>query len=275
MRLKGQAMKAKRQNFTDQQKAEIYARDRAVCAYTGMSLWLLDYGASPTLTDQVDHRTPASQGGGNDIDNGVLCNHMYNYVRRNGVVPVSLFDWGLPTTELFWVYGGIPRAMMHHLKRFSTLHYSDWYLNRAVFSIRLAASSSLDDRRIDGKPFVRGRDYYCQAAHKRLSAWREILDSENPGTLAERGLLPTNPGPDHEILMRGINAKSISQVVAVAEALDPYITASDAAVTGIEGHTSRASLQRHLNKVQRDPYVVDRTKRAVADYVGWLLTPAT
>jgi len=273
VRLKGKAVKATRKNFTDQQKAEIYARDRAICAYTGMSLWLLDYGASPTLSDQVDHQTPASHGGGADIDNGVLCNHMYNYVRRNGAVPVSLFEWGLPTTELFWVYGRIPRAMMDHMKRFSTLHYSDWYLNRAVFSIRLAAASTLDEKRIDGKPFVRGRDYYCKAALRRLNEWREILDSEKPGTLAARGLLPTNPGPDHEAILQGIKATTAPQVVAVAEELDPYITASYAAVTGIEGHTSRASLQRHLERVQRDRFVVDRTKRAVVDYVRWLLTP--
>ncbi len=37
-----------RDEFTDRQKAEIFVRDRALCCFSGKSLWALDYGAGPT-----------------------------------------------------------------------------------------------------------------------------------------------------------------------------------------------------------------------------------
>lgn len=56
-------MRAKRAEFTDQQKAEIYVRDRALCSYSGLSLWLLDDGASDIFNiDWVDHYLPAARG---------------------------------------------------------------------------------------------------------------------------------------------------------------------------------------------------------------------
>ena len=42
-------MRAKRAEFTDRQKADIFVRDRALCCYTGKSLWLLDYGGGPAM----------------------------------------------------------------------------------------------------------------------------------------------------------------------------------------------------------------------------------
>jgi hypothetical protein len=140
----------------------------AMCCYTGMSLWLLDYGAAPAVADQVDHDVPASKGGSNDLHNGVLCNGYANYSRGNRPRTPFLFEGGLPAYNAFVVYGTMPPYFTEHFKRFSSLHYFN-------------------------------------------------------------------------------------------------------AVDRLFGHSSRASLRQHMERVERDPFVVERTKRGVLDHIRWLL----
>lgn len=55
-------MPSKRAEFPERVKAEIFARDRALCSYTGQNLWRLDHGASPGSEVWIDHIHPASRG---------------------------------------------------------------------------------------------------------------------------------------------------------------------------------------------------------------------
>jgi hypothetical protein len=145
-------------------------------------------------------------------------------------------------------------------------------VNRAIINFRLAGEPIEEQRRLDGKSFVRGREYYRKAALKRLTDWRAIVAKENPGSLADRGLLPKKIGPDHEILIEGLEATTLANVAATAKKLEPYLTASFDAVNRLFGHTSRASLRKHMERVERDPYVVERTKVGVVDHIRWLLS---
>ena len=53
----------KRTEFTENQKAEIFSRDRATCAFSGISLWFLDVGiGSNWQVDWVDHILPSAAG---------------------------------------------------------------------------------------------------------------------------------------------------------------------------------------------------------------------
>ena len=59
-------------NFTDGEKAVLFALGKAMCAYTGRNLWILDYGADPNYQpDWADHVVPVSKGGASTLDNGV------------------------------------------------------------------------------------------------------------------------------------------------------------------------------------------------------------
>jgi len=54
-------MAHKRTEFTDNQKAKIFSRDRATCAFSGISLWFLDLGIrSNWQVDWVDHILPSA-----------------------------------------------------------------------------------------------------------------------------------------------------------------------------------------------------------------------
>jgi len=53
-----------RTEFSDRQKAEIFARDRATCCFSGANLWLLDAPLRPGFQmGWVDHIRPSSRGG--------------------------------------------------------------------------------------------------------------------------------------------------------------------------------------------------------------------
>ena len=77
-------MAHKRIEFTEAQKALIYARDRATCAFSGLSLWLLDIGIRPNWDmDWVDHILPSASGGNASLDNGICASSTFNAKKRD------------------------------------------------------------------------------------------------------------------------------------------------------------------------------------------------
>src|SRR5690348_5360216 len=141
-------MRATRDEFSDFDKARIFARDRALCTYSGKSLWLLDYGAAPASIDWVDHYVPASRGGLVELDNGLCASWLFNKLKRDGGGTMPLFFAGLSTVDFYTFYEVVAQTIAEHLRRFRTLHYSDWYFNRAVFQVRLAAAQ-IEEKRLD------------------------------------------------------------------------------------------------------------------------------
>jgi hypothetical protein len=88
----------------DAVRAAVYERDKAICAFSGVSLWLLDYGALPGFPgDWPDHIRPASRGGKDTPENLVCASHFYNEKKRNnGRDNAYLFTNGRPTDIFFW-----------------------------------------------------------------------------------------------------------------------------------------------------------------------------
>ena len=120
-------------NFSEAQRAEIYARDRALCGYSGKSLWLPDYGAAPYSIDWIDHRSPVARGGTPTLENGVCASWLYNWVKREHKRAVLLFHSGYPTLDFYTFHQTLPESIGEHLQRFACLHPSDWYFNRALY----------------------------------------------------------------------------------------------------------------------------------------------
>jgi hypothetical protein len=256
-------MRARRAEFTDEQKAEIYVRDRALCSYSGLSTWLLDYGASYIFNiDWVDHIRPAAQGGRADLDNGACACGFYNLKKRSGS-RVRLFSAGQPTAEFLYYHGAISMGVAQHLRRFAKLHYSDWYFNRAVFHTLLGALRRFEKYRADGQSITRGTEYRANAVLKFLSKWRKFLDAENIPSMKKRGLLPSAPSPDQKILLRLVQATTAREINHISKALAPYIKASGKALDRLAEVTSSAKAKALLVQIKRDRFVTVYVRRIV------------
>jgi len=156
-----------RTNFTDRQKAEIYVLDRAICAYSGRSLWILDHGIDAKyVADWADHIQPSSSGGESSVENGVCASWFYNYSKGNGISAPFLFYRGAPTPAFLFIHDQIPEPVASNLHRFRELHFSDWYFNRSVWRFCLGLHWLSDFRR--GQQRDRDDKYYAKAAFKNM-----------------------------------------------------------------------------------------------------------
>lgn len=218
-----------RTNFTDFQKAQIFVRDRAFCAFSGVSLWLLDSGAAGDyMIDWVDHVKPACGGGTSTLDNGVCASWIYNYAKGRSSYPgIQLFCKGIPTKEFFWLQHVLTEEHAEHITRFSKLHTSDWYFNRAISHVCLGLRWLGDA----GHGVRRSRDnvYYARAALKTISTWRKLVTKDRVPSLEKRGLVPKRMNQDQELLLNIRKAGSIEEITATMKRLLPFHSANRSA----------------------------------------------
>ena len=266
-------MKTKRQNFTDRQKADIFVRDRATCTFSGKNLWLLDYGAAPSSPDWADHIIPASKGGEAELDNGICSSWIYNNMKRNGTGCPYLFYQGRPTQDFFTFYGTVSEQVAQQLSRLSALHWSDWYFNRAVFHIHVAAAQ-VDECRADGKPFSRDTDYWAKAASKCLKTWARCCSETT--CFQSRGLAPASPSFDQRLLLSISEESTIHEIKDVISEIAPYVKGSQRAMELLALVTTKKEARQFLREVKRNPFVVPQIKQAVQTNVDrlFLLTKA-
>lgn len=253
-------MEASRKNFSSRQKAEIYTRDRALCCFSGVSLWLLDYGAAPSSIDWADHITASAKGGEADIENGACASAVYNWVKRQHKGAVYLFRHGRPTLDFFMHHEIVPTQVADHLQRFSALHWSDWFFNRAVFHVLLAADQH-GQRRVDGTSFTRDKTYWAKAALKALNDWRKF--SENVAPLKRRGLVPLRPSVDQKLLLCLTQIQTVEEIKKIIRDLIPYVHASRKAMEQMAVIESLADGKALLSIIRNDPFVVQRTRSVI------------
>lgn len=211
---------ARSSNFTDSQKAELYVLHRATCAYSGEKLWILDGGAGRSFTiDWADHIHPVAKGGLSTIENGVCASWFHNRAKRDSTkAPVFLFFNGKPQSQFLKINGPLSRQISKDLVRFSRLHPSDWYFNRALFRVLLGVDY------LDNGIGVRSRDdrYYASAALKIIGKWRRIASKASVPSLEERGLAPNKPSPDQKLLLRIRDAETILEIRRLMKQLLPF-----------------------------------------------------
>jgi hypothetical protein len=219
-----------RTNFTDEQKAEIYVRDRATCAFSGTNLWLLDSGAAGYYyPDWADHVKPASGGGLSAVDNGVCASHVYNYAKSDSPYPgVQLFSRGYPTPDFFVLHGELTLERVKLILRFAKLHDSDWFFNRAIWLVCLGVSWLYEKEK--GVAFVRDDTYYAKAALKRIQTWRRLVQRDTIASLERRGLAPKPVQNDQRLLLSIRETDSVQSVKGLMADLLPYHAATREAV---------------------------------------------
>jgi hypothetical protein len=220
-------------NFTDRQKAELFVRDRATCGYTGKSLWLLDYGADPYFDpDWADHVVPVAKGGQSALANGVSACWSANREKRDstGDKHACLFLGGKPTPAYFRAHtlGGsenarkvLPPELRQQVERFSRLHYSDWFFNRALFRLLLGIAY------LSEKGCTRTRDdvYYARAGLRVRLAWERLARRHAVPALEERGLSPKRPSADQSIMLSIRDQTSADGIRSLMRRLLPIYSA--------------------------------------------------
>jgi hypothetical protein len=255
-------MSRRRDEFTHQQKAELFARDRAMCSFSGRSLWHLDYGAGPAMMDCVDHVVPTCKGGKAELENGACATWIHNKLKLDSHDSIYLFRAGRPTSDFYILYETVPEHVIAHLRRFAALHPSDWYFNRTVIRI-LLANDSTGQTRVDGKPYARGREYWCKAAMKSLVQWHRLVDQGHLADFGSRGLLPPTPSADQKLLLALQQPLSVNDLLELSAALHPYSEASGRALDDLSLVETKAQAVALMAQVDADIYVVPRVKNAI------------
>jgi len=95
----------KRLEFSDKQKALIYARDKWLCAFSWKILWIFHYWCSALWdSDWVDHIKPAMKWWDNSIENWICASSFYNSKKKDNSNDNKFFfkNWK-PTQDFYFV----------------------------------------------------------------------------------------------------------------------------------------------------------------------------
>jgi len=176
-----------RTEFSDRQKAEIFARDRATCCFSGANLWLLDAPLRPGFQmDWVDHIIPSSRGGKAELSNGVCASHTFNSKKRNNSADTDyLFFEGKPSAAHFGIFGALDAAALRRLERLKRLSTFDWHFNRAVANILIGFDWRCQKQRY-GIVHKRDDRYWFKAGFNRLAIF---LKNDEVTSFEKRRLL--------------------------------------------------------------------------------------
>jgi hypothetical protein len=206
-------------NFSDEQKATLFVRDRAICAYSGEKLWILDSGATPYFpVDWADHIIPVSKGGASSLENGVCASwHCNKEKLANLNLLPCLFREGRPTKHCSKVLPELPSQLAKYIERLEVLHYSDWYFNRAMFRLLLGVHYLYDG--VGAR--VRDDRYYASATLKAISKWRKLVAVDKVPTLEERNLAPRRPSSDQHLMLDIRHAESVDVIRRIMKMLLP------------------------------------------------------
>jgi hypothetical protein len=171
--------------MNDALRAAVFARDKGICSFSGLSVWYLDYGTAPfSHADWIDHVQPKSRKGKDTLENLVCASYFYNRKKlNNGSDRHYLFSHGRPTETFFWTHGELSFQQAKLLKSHAALEASDWYFNRAIFNVMVAIGDELGKANA-----VRTRDYWLAAARRRMTIWKRMTGGDGP-SFARRGLV--------------------------------------------------------------------------------------
>lgn len=195
-----------RSNFSDKTKATIFVRDHATCAFSGKSLWLLDYGLTPLWDyDWVDHIKPSARRGRAEIDNGICASYLFNSKKGANTRDSNyFFRSGVPTESFYDFFNVLPAHLGRQLLRLSRLHLSDWYFNRCLQNAFDGFDTKCRDER--PRPTWGFRKSYA-AAWNKLREYQRL--SVGVPSMESRKLLlnPDRPDVIAVLRLRGIQEK--------------------------------------------------------------------
>jgi hypothetical protein len=136
--------------------------------------------------------------------------------------PRCMFKAGKPTPEFFEDYDVVSDELAAQFKRFTRLHSSDWYLNRALFRLWLGIAYLSEEAR------ERSRDdaYYARASLKAIAKWRAQTKKYQVVSIEARGLTPEAPTADQSVMLLIRDADSVEDIRAMMLRLLPFYVAN-------------------------------------------------
>jgi hypothetical protein len=193
-----------RGKMNDGLRAAVFARDKGICSFSGLSVWYLDHGTAPFAhADWVDHVKPRSRNGTDTLDNLVCASHFYNQKKLNNSSDCQyLFSEGKPTETFFWTHGELSLQQASLLASHAALKESDWYFNRAIFNIMVAVADELAKVHV-----VRKREYWMASAYKRIEIWKRIT-KESSQNFIKRGLVRYPHAADVKLMLSLVDASN-------------------------------------------------------------------
>ncbi len=241
---------ASRNHFTSRQRAEIYVRDRATCAFSGKSLWALDHGATPLWQADWVMSVPVRGRSAEATAAGVCVSDLFRRRQKGeGREPVVFFREGRATADYLYFLGIVPEEVSRSMRRLSKLHSSDWYFNRAVVNTMLAVEDRWLRRR--GRQYRRDTQHFARAALRALEAWRKEATRAGVQTLEARGIAPKSPSPDQQLLLGLREAQSLADVTRIVNALVPYYRVNARCMELLASAATREQRERLLEAVRR------------------------
>lgn len=258
---------ARSSNFNDAARARIFARDHAICSFSGKSLWILDWGASYLWEmDWADHIKPVSRGGGSTADNGVSASYSMNVKKgNNSRDKMYFFRDGHATADFYRIVGRVPAETAHALLR--QFKESDWYFNRGLAHVLIAVENIALDFEADR---TRKASMWAKAAVKMLSRWRHLSGGAGYADLRLRGLIPKSPTLDQRRLMDLRDSDSPVDVVRAIHDLVPYYRDSFGAIDELGRVRTRAGAARLLRRVRAKQRLSPALKKMVRDNIELL-----
>jgi hypothetical protein len=278
-----------RGQFSDATKARIFAWDNAVCAMTGASLWMLDYGATSLCHyDWADHVKPRARGGSHDAGNGVCVAEDANYEKgANGRANSYHYVAGQATWKAFASFGKVPEDTARYLRR--DVLPRDWYFNRAIANLMWFVFGKVEGwtgTRNKAKPM-----YYPKAAFRFLedfrAAWQDDHEVEVDPSFKDacldwdrRGLLPASPSEDQALMLDILTAKDHTDLAAIGKKLMPCLRRNDRWTERFDRWAATCELtagQKLVTELTRDkavsPHVRDVIEHNVRVLGGEKLRP--
>lgn len=214
-----------RTNFSYEIKARIFARDRAICAFTGINLWLLDDGACGYYNfGSADHIIPATRGGLSDEENGIATHVAWNYEKGNNAdANIYLFNGGFPTMN-YWVFNRvISPEIAQRLVRFGQIHPSDCHFNSAIACV-LSGVQWLHLGKDEGRK--RDDAYHAGATLNHLVRWRRSVVEDKVASLEERNLALEPLFPDQALFLSVREMMTEKQIKKLMQDILPYHVAN-------------------------------------------------
>ncbi len=272
-------IRTNRTNFPDVVKAEIYARDRAICAFTGLNLWLLDEGVGGFYNNcWIDHIVPATRGGKSEADSGVTTHWAYNYNKGNTIgESLYLFINGLPTYRFWEFHRLLPPEMAQMIVNNSNILPSDYHFNQAI--INLIGGVRWLHLGPDPK-YKRDDEYRASATIRRLDKWKRAVDAEEVASMEERNLVIEPLTPDQELLLSLREVKTTKQIKSLMKEVLPYHCANlalrlefeIACEKWTEGSEYADSFFK-VGKMLDQPFVSDIVANQIAHNINMMIDP--
>lgn len=214
---------SKRLDFDKKIKAQLYAREKAVCASCGTDLWRFRTGMCPLAEmDWADHIRPAAKGGGNSIDNGACVCYTCNSKKGdNSRDKEYSFLEGQPSGSYLGRFDQVNPLVEAALRANSKVHWTDWYFNRAICNMDFGVSQ-LRLAKGNRQTIVRNSAHYAKVTFNFVKEWHRRRKPEAVSHPRERGLIPELLEPDQQILLQMFEATSEQDILELQEALLPY-----------------------------------------------------